>query len=85
MRAGQGDVFCFLERPEEVDSSLPVPLVISETFELLVWGTDNSDEEAFTGEQWDSGTKSLSLSVKLMLSIDSKLARTGKSWDSTPN
>ena len=76
MRAGQGDVFRFSERPEEVDSSLPVPQVISETFELLVWGSDNSDEEGFTGEQWDSGTKSLSLSVKLMLSMDSKLART---------
>ena len=76
MRAGQGDVFRFSERPEEVDSSLPVPQVISETFELLVWGSDNSDEEGFTGEQCDSGTKSLSLSVKLMLSMDSKLART---------
>ena len=76
MRAGQGDVFRFSELPEEVDSSLPVPQVISETFELLVWGYDNSDEERFTGEQWDSGTKSLSLSVKLMLSMDSKLART---------
>ena len=50
-----------------------------------MWGSDNSDEEGFTGEQWDSGTKSLSLSVKLMLSMDSKLARTWKSWDSTPN
>ena len=84
MRAGQGDVFRFPERPE-VDSSLPVPQVISETFELLAWGSDNSDEEGFTGEQCDSGTKSLSLSVKLMLSMDSKLARTEKSWDSTPN